>query len=244
MADDFNEFNPYVRQAKKDNPKVRDTMAFYPCVVFIQETDTTNATVFNDGQWHFYACGDIGNSKKNNDTMGMDPENHKEFIVEIDNNADEQTRFLSGDFSQETWDGDHSFEFRYSNPACTEEEIEAGKQAWITAQNWVVNADDEEFKAHFKDHFDLDSAIFHYLFTERHTMVDNRAKNVFPHTSDLVHWDFCFDYDNDTAMGNDNEGGLTLTYGYEDTDTIGTKNVFNAADSKLWCKLRLSLIHI
>lgn len=39
-------------------------------------------------------------------------------------------------------------------------------------------------------------------------------------------------------MGNDNEGGLTLTYGYEDTDTIGTKNVFNAADSKLWCKLR------
>jgi hypothetical protein len=238
LADEFNEFNPYVRQAKKDNPKVRDTMAFYPCVVFLQETDTTNATVFNDGQWHFYACGDIGNSKKNKDTMGMDPENHKEFIVEIDNNVDEQTRFLSGDFSQETWDGDHSFEFRYSNPACTEEEIEAGKQAWITAQNWVVNADDEEFKAHFKDHFDLDSAIFHYLFTERHTMVDNRAKNVFPHTSDLVHWDFCFDYDNDTAMGNDNEGGLTLTYGYEDTDTIGTKNVFNAADSKLWCKLR------
>lgn len=83
-----------------------------------------------------------------------------------------------------------------------------------------------------------DSALFHYLFTERHTMVDNRAKNVFPHTTDLVHWDFCFDYDNDTAMGNDNEGGLTLSYGYEDMDTIGTKSVFNAHDSKLWCKIR------
>ena len=46
------------------------------------------------------------------------------------------------------------------------------------------------------------------------------------------------DYDNDTCQGNDNEGGLTLTYGYEDTDTIGTKSVFNAADSKLWCKVR------
>lgn len=238
LADEFNSFNPYTRQAKKDNPKVRDTMAFYPCVVFVQETDVANSTVFHDGGWHFYGCGDIGNSKKNSDTMGMDPENHKEFIVEIDNNTDEQTRFLNGDFSQETWDGDHSFEFRYSNPACTEEELEAGRQAWITAQNWVVNADDEEFKAHFKDHFNLDSALFHYLFTERHTMVDNRAKNVFPHTTDLIHWDFCFDYDNDTAQGNDNEGGLTLTYGYEDTDTIGTKNVFNAADSKLWCKLR------
>ena len=238
LADEFNEFNPYIRQARKANPKVRDTMAFYPCVVFVQETDIENSTVFHDGKWHFYACGDIGNSKKNNNTMGMDPNNHKEIIVEIDNNTDEQTRFLSGDFSQETWDGDNSFEFRYINKACTEEEVQAAKDAWIRVQNWVVNASDEEFKAHFEDYFNMDSALYHYLFTERHTMVDNRAKNVFPHTSDLIHWDFCFDYDNDTAQGNDNEGGLTLSYGYEDTDTIGTKSVFNASDSKLWCKIR------
>mgnify|MGYP000882482666 CR=1 FL=1 len=238
LADDFNEFNPYIRQARKDNSKVRDTMAFYPCVVFVQETDIENSTVFHDGKWHFYACGDIGNSKKNNNTMGMDPNNHKEVIVEIDNNTDEQTRFLSGDFSHETWDGDNSFEFRYINKACTEEEVQAAKDAWIRVQNWVVNASDEEFKTHFEDYFVMDSALYHYLFTERHTMVDNRAKNVFPHTSDLIHWDFCFDYDNDTAQGNDNEGGLTLSYGYEDTDTIGTKSVFNASDSKLWCKIR------
>lgn len=238
LADDFNEFNPYIRQARKDNPKVRDTMAFYPCVVFVQETDIENSTVFHDGKWHFYACGDIGNSKKNNNTMGMDPDNHKEVIVEIDNNTDEQTRFLSGDFSHETWDGDNSFEFRYINKACTEKEVRDAKDAWIRVQNWVVNASDEEFKAHFEDYFVMDSTLYHYLFTERHTMVDNRAKNVFPHTSDLIHWDFCFDYDNDTAQGNDNEGGLTLSYGYEDTDTIGTKSVFNASDSKLWCKIR------
>lgn len=225
LADEFNEFNPYIRQARKDNPKVRDTMAFYPCVVFIQETDTANATVFKDGQWHFYACGDFGNSKKNSDTMGMDPNNHKEVIVEIDNNTDAQTRFLSGDFSEETWDGDHSFEFRYINKNCSEQEIQDAKNAWIRAQNWVVNADDEEFKKNFENYFVKDSTLFHYLFTERHTMVDNRAKNVFPHTTDLVHWDFCFDYDNDTAMGNDNEGGLTLSYGYEDMDTIGTDSI-------------------
>jgi hypothetical protein len=238
IADDYNTFNPYTRKAKKENPKVRDTMAFYPCVVFIQETDVENATVFKDGQWHFYACGDIGNSKKNNDTQGMDPENHKEVIVEIDNNTDAQTRFLSDDLSQETWDGDHSFEFRYISKKCTEEETQAAKNAWQSLLTWVVNADDEEFKTHFEDHFIKDSVLFYYLFTERHTMVDNRAKNVFPHTEDLIHWDFCMDYDNDTCQGNDNEGGLTLTYGYEDTDTIGTKSVFNAADSKLWCKVR------
>lgn len=157
LADEFNEFNPYIRQARKDNPKVRDTMAFYPCVVFIQETDTANATVFKDGQWHFYACGDFGNSKKNSDTMGMDPNNHKEVIVEIDNNTDAQTRFLSGDFSEETWDGDHSFEFRYINKNCSEQEIQDAKNAWIRVQNWVVNADDEEFKKNFENYFVKDT---------------------------------------------------------------------------------------
>lgn len=238
FADDYNEFNPYQRTAKKNNPKVRDTMEFHPCVIFIQETDTDNATTFKDGQWHFYACGDFGNSKKNADAMGMDPENHKEFIVELCNNTNPQVRFLDDDLSEENWDGKGSFEMRYSNPNCTSEELKAGKDAVQTLLTWVVNADDEEFVNHFEDHFIKDSALFFYLFTERHTMVDNRAKNVFMHTEDLVHWDFCFDYDNDTAQGNDNEGGLTLTYGYEDTDTIGTKSVFNASDSKLWCKVR------
>ena len=84
-----------------------------------------------------------------------------------------------------------------------------------------LNAVSETFVKEFEQHFIKDSLLFYYLFTERHTMVDNRAKNTFWHTEDLVHWDLCMDYDNDTAMGNDNEGGLTLTYGYEDTDTIG-----------------------
>lgn len=238
FADDYNEFNPYQRTAKKNNPKVRDTMEFHPCAIFIQETDTDNATVFNDGQWHFYACGDFGNSKKNADVMGMDPDNHKEFIVELCNNTNPQVRFLDDDLSTENWDGKGSFEMRYSNPNCSTEELQAGKTAVQTLLSWVVNADDNEFVEHFEDHFIKDSALFFYLFTERHTMVDNRAKNVFMHTEDLTHWDFCFDYDNDTAQGNDNEGGLTLTYGYEDTDTIGTKSVFNASDSKLWCKIR------
>ena len=195
-------------------------------------TDPTGDDWYKDGQWHFYACGDFGNSKKNSDTMGMDPNNHKEVIVEIDNNTDAQTRFLSGDFSEETWDGDHSFEFRYINKACTEEEIQAAKDAWIRVQNWVVNADDEEFKKNFENYFVKDSTLFHYLFTERHTMVDNRAKNVFPHTTDLVHWDFCFDYDNDTAMGNDNEGGLTLSYGYEDMRPL-SPFMLNVAESAI-----------
>ena len=238
LQGEYQEFNPYIRPARKKDPRIRDTMQFYPCVVFLKETDVDNAVEFKDGQWHFYAAGDIGNSKKNTVAQGMDPENHKEFIVEVSNNTDPQCRFLSDDLSNEEWGGDTSFEMRYQNPNCTEEEIQAGRQAWNDLLTWVVNADSETFVKEFEQHFIKDSLLFYYLFTERHTMVDNRAKNTFWHTEDLVHWDLCMDYDNDTAMGNDNEGGLTLTYGYEDTDTIGTKSVFNASDSKVFCYIR------
>ena len=51
--------------------------------------------------------------------------------------------------------------------------------------------------AEFEDHFVKDSILFDYLFTCRHLMVDNRAKNKFFHTVDLIHWDLDYDYDND-----------------------------------------------
>lgn len=238
LADDHNTYNPHIRAAKIADPRVRNTMEFHPCVIFIRETDTENATVFPDGQWHFYACGDFGNSKKNSDAMGMDPENHKEFIVEILNNTDDQARFLSDDLSSEDWSGDYTFEFRYSNPDCTEEELQAGKDAWQRVLSWVVNATPETFVAEFEDYFIKDSVLFNYLFTERHLMIDNRSKNTFWHTEDLIHWDADFDYDNDTAQGNNNTGGLTFTYGMEDTDQLGDGYVFNAYDSKLWCYVR------
>ncbi|MCD7757758.1 MAG: hypothetical protein LUH45_06250, partial [Clostridiales bacterium] len=84
-----------------------------------------------------------------------------------------------------------------------------------------------------EDYMVLDSVVYHYLFIERHSMIDNVSKNTFWGSHDLVHWYLVHDYDNDTADGNDNEGGLTLTYGYEAMDTIGTKNVFNAS-SAVW----------
>ena len=95
-----------------------------------------------------------------------------------------------------------------------------------------------KFKAEVGNYFTVDSLLYHYLFTERHCMIDNRAKNVFisyeydPDVQDY-RWNVCKDYDNDTADGNDNEGGLTFSYGLEDTDSVGTKPVFNASSSVL-----------
>ena len=71
-----------------------------------------------------------------------------------------------------------------------------------------------------EEHLVMDSVVFHYLFIERHTMIDNVAKNTFWSTEDLVHWDLTKNYDNDTSDGNDNSGHLTYSYGKEIKDGI------------------------
>ena len=86
-----------------------------------------------------------------------------------------------------------------------------------------------------EEHLIMDEIVFHYLFIERHTLIDNVAKNTFWHTEDLQHWSMIKDYDNDTSDGNDNSGHLTLTYGYEVLDHVNHEEsasyVFNAAAS-------------
>ena len=83
-----------------------------------------------------------------------------------------------------------------------------------------------------EDHLVMDSVVYHYLFIQRHTMVDNVAKNTFWSTEDLQHWDLTKNYDNDTADGNDNSGYLKYSYGIEimDRKSDGTE-IFNASDS-------------
>lgn len=83
-----------------------------------------------------------------------------------------------------------------------------------------------------EDHLVMDSVMYHYLFIQRHTMVDNVAKNTFWSTEDGIHWDLTKDYDNDTSDGNNNSGYLTFTYGLECFDTLEDgSDIFNASPS-------------
>jgi hypothetical protein len=78
----------------------------------------------------------------------------------------------------------------------------------------------------------LDSILYHYLFIERHTLVDNVAKNTFWNTEDGIHWDLTKDYDNDTSDGVNNDGELVFDYGIEVMDnTISGAAIFNARPS-------------
>lgn len=56
MARRFNEYQPFLRYARKKDSRVKDTMEFYNCVVFIRETSTDLANTphreFKDNDWH------------------------------------------------------------------------------------------------------------------------------------------------------------------------------------------------
>ena len=162
----------------------------------------------------------------------------------------------------EKFDGDGSFEFRY--PKSPTQEM---KDAFKAMLDWVVSTDTEaatngtldtavvyngktyiadtaeyraaKFVAELGNYFSVESVLYHYLFIERHCMVDNVAKNTFisyewDDDAEGYRWNYRCDYDNDTADGNDNSGGLTFTYGMEFRDTIGAAHVFNAWDSVLF----------
>lgn len=115
-----------------------------------------------------------------------------------------------------------------------------------------------KFRAEFADRFEVDSAVFYYIFTEFFLMIDSRAKNMFigfkgsPVTlegSAIDRKAAIEIYDADTAIGTNNSGVLMFDYTLEDTDTVsgvisgdtsGSSNapVFNAQDSVLWVNLR------
>ena len=280
LARRFNEYQPFLRYARKKDSKVKDTMEFYNCVVFIRETSTdmSEHREFNDTDWHFYAIGNIGDSKKTDDTRVNNASDPKEHIIEISDADKPLSAFPTGkdghaicpvgewrdgntayDILHSTeyvYDeegafesfGGETFEFRYEMDGITAEQREANINAWRDLYKFIVTSTDEEFYANLKNYFVVDSALYFYLFTERYTMVDNRAKNSFWHygkvyiseseaaelgeteasyyiidnaaaaVNDGYRYDLTQGYDMDTALGIDNTGDYVFSYGKEDTD--------------------------
>ena len=316
----YNDYIPYKTPGQKKDSRRKNSMEFQNCVIFVRENDPdlTTHREFGDTGWHFYAIGNIGDSKKTDNTRVTDPTDLAEFVVEVSDNTLPNSWFQTGVYldanDQITYDPDNgvsmvypittaqwenqnnlkrqslyndwddSFEFRYDmgtkdgetiSSAEIEAQQELSKQVWRDMYEFVITSSNADFVAHFGDWFITESPLYWYLFTERYTMIDNRAKNSFWHWGktyiteteavemgdDAQYYTIdnakaainsgyrfdLWDYDNDTALGINNSGELTMTYGKEDIDykTDGDPSsgfIFNAAQSVFWRRIR-GLMH-
>lgn len=254
----YNEFNPFVRTAKINDSKVKDTMEFYNCVVFVRENnpDISTHREFNNCDYNFYAIGNIGDSKKTDKTRVNDSKDKLECILEIMDYNLPLSEFPKGEnalkiLNEDNFDEEGTYGWRYRVESDDPEEdtaiIETINEKWREFYRFVVTSTDKEFHDNLKDYFVVDSALFYYLFTERYLMVDNRAKNSFWHygkcDDGIYRWDLCSNYDDDTALGIDNVGKLVLTYGQEDVDYYvdgdpSSSYIYRAAESTFFCRLR------
>lgn len=86
----YDRYLPYITGAEVRDPKAKNTMEFFNCVIFVQERGYNDLTKtdesrseFSDDGWHFYAIGNVGDSKKTDSSRMSDPDDTKEFCVEI-----------------------------------------------------------------------------------------------------------------------------------------------------------------
>lgn len=224
----------------------------------------------------FYSIGNIGDSKKTDYTRVADATDPKEFVVEIMDNTLPNSTFSGSDdalaaLDTDVFDEKGTYGMRYEMDGISDEQHQANIDKWKEFYRFVATSTDEEFISNLKNWFIEESALYFYLFTERYTMIDNRAKNVFFHYSKVyitaeeatylgddakyytiddeaasINEGYRFDfwnYDNDSALGINNSGELTMTYGKEDMDyrTDGDASsgyIFNAAESKFFCRIR------
>lgn len=98
-----------------------------------------------------------------------------------------------------------------------------------------------KFKNEFNNYFNLYYCCIYYVFTFFALMTDQRAKNMFmtrwKDDDGMYRW-YPYFYDNDTIFGINNEGALVFDYYHEDTDKLGSSNVYNGQNSVFWNNFR------
>lgn len=87
--------------------------------------------------------------------------------------------------------------------------------------DFVINSTDEEFKTHFSEYLNLDSALNYYVMSDIAYLSDNRGKNMLLATYDGMEWYMSL-YDLDTSWGSYWNGAKL--YDYEENLVKMTKS--------------------
>ena len=141
----FNKFQPYIRQARADNPSVRDTVEGDMCVFFYHNSGNSvvkaGATNVEPGETILYALGNVNNSKKNTDVFAQNDEDDI-VCVELNNNIDDKCRFVEGGVSGADFGDGSPYDIRYISSTLTADgttEEDATAKLWAPAQQFVVD---------------------------------------------------------------------------------------------------------
>ena len=260
MSEWYHRYQTSVRTERVENEGVRDCMESKMCVVFFHNTGDVAAQIGPDtvqpDETSFYGLGNICNSKDNVDAFKYYP-----IVIEVRNNTEPPVRFKSDDLSN----FDTNFKYRYLDTTkYSKSEAQALFQKFVsfvhscdyteatnTALPQAVSYNGQTFsvdspayrkakyKAEAPNYMDMSSILYHQNFTQHFLGRDSRGKNMFwSYNPETGKWSLIFCWDLDTFLGRNNEGHQDIQPGHLDTDTVGTKDVFNAADNVVFANNR------
>lgn len=220
---------------QRENRSVRTTIYGFPILLF-HKTNASSSAEFV-GKYNFNydkAAESVFGFKEGNECW------------EFRNNTSPLCLFKSADFDSLITDDKGrqvpvwttALEGRYPDEGS---DISNIKPLW----QWVVSCigNPDKFKAECKEHFDVQNLLFTFINVEALTRTDQAAKNQFITTygekgsTGKLLWRF-IDYDNDTALGINNEGLIAYSPYVEFEDVVNSGHVWNGWDSELWRLVR------
>ena len=234
----YNETCPVKTPPQLVDPRVRQGIEGYPCVMFYY--DGTN--------YRFVGKYNFNNDKSTAEVYGFKTGDES---WEIRTNNTDMALWKDDNFAGNAWE--NTFEARYPKNSKNVTNLQA-LATWLKSTDTTAVDTEEEkaarlqkFKDEFENWFHKDAMIYNYIFTEMFLLMDNRAKNAFPtrysekdaNGDNTSKW-LILPYDYDSAIGINNLGQLTYGYHLEDTDLVGGHPVFNGQNSVLFVNIRLA----